>query len=183
MIDQLINLVKENAGDVINNNPEIPADKKDQVAEVAGNSIATGFQDILAKGGVKDVMKLFSGGSADVQSSPVTSHISSSLVENLTSKLGLSGSQAGGIAGSLIPSVLGSLVTKTNDPNDSSFNLQDLFNQFSGGKTSGFNVGSLLSKFKGGLDKDGDGDVDLDDLKSLFGGTGGMMDKVKGMFK
>ena len=29
---------------------------------------------------------------------------------------------------------------------------------------------------------DGDGDVDLQDLKSMFSGGGGMMDKVKGMF-
>jgi hypothetical protein len=43
-------------------------------------------------------------------------------------------------------------------------------------------MGSLLSKFKGGMDKDGDGDVDMDDLKSLLGGGGGMMDKVKGFF-
>ena len=182
MVDQLINLVKENAGDVINNNPEIPADKKEQAAEVTGTSIASGLQDMLAKGGVKDVMKLFAGGDAAVSSSPVTQHVNESVTNNLASKLGLSTGQAGGIASALIPSILGKLVNKTNDPNDKSFDLQDIFNQLSGGKTSGLNMGSILSKFKGGLDKDADGDVDLDDLKSLFGGGGGIMDKVKGMF-
>ena len=40
-----------------------------------------------------------------------------------------------------------------------------------------------LNKFTGKLDKDGDGDVDFADPKSLFAGGGGIMDKVNGMFK
>ena len=33
-----------------------------------------------------------------------------------------------------------------------------------------------------GEDKDGDGDVDMADLQSIFAGGGSMMDKVKGLF-
>ena len=76
------------------------------------------------------------------------------------------------------------LVQKTNDPNDSSFDIQGIFNNLSGGSTSGFNMQALLTKFKGaGLDHDGDGDTDLQDLtKMVSGGGGGILDKVKGMF-
>ena len=74
------------------------------------------------------------------------------------------------------------MVTKTNDPNDNSYNIQQIFNNLSGGQTSGFNMQALLDKLKGGkLDLDGDGDTDLQDLFSLFKG-GGLMNKVKGMF-
>jgi hypothetical protein len=75
------------------------------------------------------------------------------------------------------------LANRTNDPADKSFDIQDIFNQLSGGKTSGFNVQNLLNRFgAGNLDKDGDGDVDLKDLKAMFTGDGasGFLDTAKG---
>ncbi len=45
------------------------------------------------------------------------------------------------------------------------------------------NLQAMMNKFKTGMDKDGDGDVDLQDLKSFFTGSGGVVDKIKGLFK
>ncbi len=183
MFDQLIQLIKENAGAVIDNDPNIPADKKQEVVGISKEAIVSGLQGMLAKGDIKDVLKVFSGNSGQITSSPVTSQINHTLEENLSQRLGLSSSQASGLASSIIPMILGKLVSKTNDPSDNSFNIQDIFNQLSNGKTSGLNVESLLNKFKGGLDQDGDGDVDLEDIKAVLGGSGGIMDKLKGFLK
>jgi len=67
-----------------------------------------------------------------------------------------------------MPKLLQGLAQRTADPQDNSFQAQDILNQLSGGKTSGLDVGGLLSRFQGGMDKDGDGDVDMQDLQRLF---------------
>jgi hypothetical protein len=182
MLEALFNLIRENAGDTIINNPAIPNERNEEAVQDAGNSVVSSLQNALSGGNVKDVMKIFSG-HTDV-SNPVVQDATSNLSQRLSGKYGVDGSQASGIAGSLIPMILSQLAGKTADPSNSSFNIQDIFNRLTGGKTAGVNVDGIFNKFKGGLDKDGDGDVDLGDLTSLLtgSGTGSVMDKVKGMF-
>jgi hypothetical protein len=64
--------------------------------------------------------------------------------------------------------VLKRLVQKTADPADNSFNIQKIFNEVSGGKTEGLNVQGMVTRFKRSIDKDGDGEVDFQDLKSIL---------------
>lgn len=182
MLENLINLVKQQAGDAIVNNPAVPNEKNEAAVAVAGESIAGGLQNLLSSGGVNQVLSLFSGNQSVNDTNPAVQAVSGNVVQNLMDKLGLNQEQAGSVASGLVPGVLNNLVQKTNDPSDNSFDIQGIFNSLSGGQTGGMNIQALLGKFKGGLDKDGDGDVDLQDLQSLFSGGGGLMDKLKGLF-
>jgi hypothetical protein len=184
MLDNLINLIKQNAGDEIINNPAIPNERNEEAVRETSDSIVGTLKNALAGGNFNDVMKMFAKGKAD-NDNPVVQQASGDLTNRLQNNFGLGQQQASGIAGGLVSKILNQFASKTADPNNSSFNAQDIFNQLSGGKTSGMNIQSLLSRFAGGLDKDGDGDVDMQDLKSMFAGGGGagvIMDKVKGMF-
>lgn len=181
MLENLINLVRQNAGDTIINNPSIPNERNEEAVQETGNSIMSSLQNALAGGNIKDVLSMFTGGGAD-RNNPVVQQASGDLISKLTRSFGLNGDQASGIAGSLIPNVMRQFTQKTADPNDQSFDAQNIFNQLSGGSTSGLNMQAILQKLKGGFDSDKDGDLDLQDLKAAFSG-GNVMDKVKGMFQ
>ena len=183
MLENLINLIKQNAGSAITDNPDIPNEKNEEAVQVASHSIMDTLKQAISGGNLQDVMKLFSGNAQHVGNNPVVQQASSNVVDQLKDKLGLNHQQATGVADKLVPDVMSQLAQKTADPSDNSFNVQDIFNKLSGGKTAGVDIQGMMSKFKGKLDTDGDGDVDLQDLKGLLGGSGGsMMDKVKSLF-
>ena len=70
---------------------------------------------------------------------------------SLGSKFGVDPSAAQNIAVSLIPKVLEMMQSKTNDPNDSSFDINDLMGQLSGNKVTGnVDFGSVLSQMQSG---------------------------------
>ncbi len=85
---------------------------------------------------------------------PATQKMKSGFADNIMQKFGIGGDAAKGIAGSPIPMVMAKL--------SGGGNVADT--------PGGFNLGSLTSLLsKTGLDKDGDGDVDLKDVTKMFG--------------
>lgn len=188
MLDNLLELVRSQAGDAIINNPAIPNERNEEAIAAASNSITGGLQSLLSGGNLKDVLGLFTNqGSQAVASNPSVQHISGGFVQDMMARFGLDQGTAGGMAQNLIPGILQKLAQKTTDPGDSSFNIQGIFNQLSGGGTSSMNIQGLLNKVTAGqLDADGDGDTDLQDVMALFKGKGGqggnILDSVKGLF-
>ncbi|WP_126969768.1 DUF937 domain-containing protein [Gynurincola endophyticus] len=176
MIENLINLIKEQVNSSVQQNAEIPNEKADQIVQATSTSLVGGLQSAMQGGGIQDIMGLFSGNGTD-KGNPVIQNIVNQLINTLTSKVGLSENTANNFSNNLIPSILGTLFSKLKDPNDNSFNIQDILSQFSGGG------GNLLN---GLLDKDKDGDVDLNDITKMIGGSsnGGdnLLDKMKGLF-
>ena len=164
MLENLINLVKENAGDAIINNPAIPNERNDEAVSLASNSIVDGLKGAISSGNIRDVLNMFNAG-GNAAASPVAQNIQGDFVQNLMNKFGLSNAQAGSISGNLIPSILNKFIHKTNDPNDNSFDLQSILHHLTGGAQGGFDVQNIISKFR--------------ESKS----SAGIMDTVKGLFQ
>ena len=179
MLDKLLDLVKNYAGDAVVQNPAIPNEKNEEAVTAGGSSIIATLQNALASGRLNDVLGYFKGGG----NAGIVNEATNNYTEELQSKFGMNEDQAKDAASKVIPPAMEQLARKTNDPSDNSFDIQDIFNQLSGGKTGGIDVKGLLNRFgAGNLDKDNDGDVDLKDLQSMFagGGAGGI---IGGLFK
>ena len=192
MLEQLLNMVKEQAGAAIIQNPDIPNERNEEAVADVTNNIAGGLQQALAGGQFNDVLRLLGGQGGDLQSNPLANQLSGNAIESLMNKFNLNQGQAGNVVNSLLPGVLQKLISKTNDPSDNSIDLQSIFSSLTGGKTGGLDLQGLLGRVtQGGLDRDGDGDTDLNDIISMVKGGaaeqqqrggGGMMDMVKGLF-
>jgi uncharacterized protein YidB (DUF937 family) len=143
MFDELLNLVKEHAGSAIINNPAVPNEKNDAVCETATNSIIDKMKEMAGSGGIDSITSMFQSGS-NVADHPAASNISSGVVNDLMKKFGFDGATASGIVAQLIPTVLSKLTSKTNDPNDKSFDLNSIIGSLTGGSGN-----SILNTIKG----------------------------------
>lgn len=194
MLEQLLDLIKQQGEETVVRNPAIPNEQNNQVLSEAGNSIMKGLQGALAGGGLSQVMKLFSNngsGGGSILDNPLVQNIVQSFTGQLTSQFQVNPAQAAQVSGNLIPQVLQQFTGRVADPNDSSIDINSVMQSLTGGQTSGINFQDLLQKFQGaGGDVDGDGDTDLQDIiakvsggaRQSAGSGGGLADMIKGVF-
>jgi hypothetical protein len=168
MLENLNQLVKENAQEAIVNNNEVPNEKNEAAIQAASGSIFDALKQQMASGNVSQLADTFKSG--DAGNSPVVQQASTNFTDKLAG-MGINLQSAKSIAASIIPGVFSKFIKKTNDPNDSSFDIKDVLGKIAGpdGK---FQISDLTSMFGG--NKTGGGDSDEE--------QGGMMDKLKGMF-
>lgn len=166
MLENLNQLVKENVQDAIVNNSDVPNEKNEEAISAASGSIVDALKQQLSSGNIGNLLDAFKGGNAE--GSTVAQQAASGFTEKLAA-MGINMDAAKNIAASVIPSIIGKLVNKTNDPNDSSFNIQDVIAKVSGpdGK---FDLSDVTRMFTEKTDVNGDGKDD------------GLMDKLKGLF-
>lgn len=141
MFDNLLKLVTENAGEAIVDNPAIPNENNHEAISTATSGIVDHLKQLAVNGNLTDLLK---GG--NLQNHPEVSNIVQKVAGSLMGKFGLDSAQAGNIAGGLIPKVMEQFASKTNDPADSSFDLQSMIGQFTGGGTD---LGGILGQVKG----------------------------------
>lgn len=169
MLENLEQLVRDYAGDAIINNSAVPNEQNELAVQAASSSIFDTLKQQFASGNLSEIANIFNQGDASA-SSPVVQQATSSLTDKL-SGLGISAETAKSIGASIIPVILGKLANKTNDPNDSSFNIQDVLGKLAGGDDGKFDLTDVMGMFTGG------GQAQAGQPEG-----GGMLDKLKGLF-
>jgi hypothetical protein len=168
MLEQISALVKQYGKEVVIDNPDIPNEENNAVLAEATNTITGGMQNMLAGGGLQDIISMFTGGGNNqgnkgsgiggLVKNPMVSMMIGHLVSKLVGKFNMNPGQASQVANNLIPNVLNGLVTRTasSDPSDSGFDLNDLIGSLTGGNAAtansggGFNFQGLIEQFTGG---------------------------------
>ncbi len=163
MLDQLINLVEQHAGSAIVNNPAIPNQFNQAAIQDVAHQIFNGLQNQAASGNLQQLTTLFQSGTTNIGSNPIVSQLISSVASSVSSKFNVSPQAAQNMASNLLPTVMNQLVSKTNNPNDTSFDLSSMMQTFTG--NSKVDVAGMLSQLTGGQSSGGIGAL----LGKLFG--------------
>ena len=194
MLKELFDLVKGEATETVINNPDVPNQYNNDVVAEATNTVASGLRNVVAGGGVQNVLSMFGGNTnkKSLLSNPMVSMMMGHFASKLMNKFKMGPSQANNLSGNLIPNVLGQLINKSNDRNDSSFSLEKLLASITGGRSNEVTsqsggIGGLLNQFNGGSQSNGGGGL-MDIVKSLAGGAqeqqqrngGSLLDLIKG---
>ena len=164
MLEQLMKLVEQNAGDAIVKNKAIPDQHNNAAIQTVAQQIFSGLQSQASQGNLTQIAGLFQGNSKNVSGNPIVAQLISSVAGSVASKFGVSQQAAQSMASSLLPTVMNQLVKKTNDPKDNSFDLTSIMKGVSG--NNNLDVASILSQVAGSG-------------KNPMGGLGGIL---SGMF-
>lgn len=125
MLEQLMGLIKDQSQEAIVNNPEIPNEHNESAMQTILSSVVGGLANQGASGNTSDLFSLLSGKSS-TGNNPIMSGIANQAISAMMQKFGLNQGVAGGIVSAVLPQVMGKLISKTNDPNDSSFDLESI---------------------------------------------------------
>ncbi len=202
MLDQLFNIVKQFGKDAVVNNPDVPNEYNQEVMADATQTIASGFQNIMAGGGFQNILDLFRGGGnqsgvssggsiGGLLKNPMVTMMIGYFISKLVSKYKMSPSAASKVANNLIPNSINDLIQQTNDPGNEKATLDNLVGALVGragteeqlaatqGQVGGGGMlQNLLDKFTGGGNGgSGAGGFDLQDIIS------GLTNKAQNKFQ
>lgn len=176
MFEQLMQMIQQGGQQSVVENNEVPNEHNEAILNEAQQSITSGLQGLASSGQLNTLME--SNDAQQVAAHPAVQNISNNFMGNIMEKFGLSKGTAATIAASLIPMVMSKVMNKGGAQGGGGFDLGSLISSFTGGnapaqgqqqQSSGGLMGTLSGiGAKLGLDKDGDGDVDMSDLSKLI---------------
>ena len=184
MLEQLFDLVRGAGQKTVVENPEVPNEYNNDVMAEATSTVAGGLKNVMAGGGLENIINLFQGGGQqssgggvrNLLKNPMVTMMIGHLISKLTGKYKMSPASASNVATNLVPEVLDNLIQKTKDPNNSSFTLDKLVASLTGGDdnipqqdSGGFNFQDLIKNFTGNRNNAGNSGNAGFDLQDIIG--------------
>jgi uncharacterized protein YidB (DUF937 family) len=128
MLEQLINSLKSEVGGQLANQSNLTSGHIDQIFSIIGNVAKSEVAGHILSGKLSDVMSLFSKSANSDGANQLQANISSGVISNLTSKLGLSPEMASNIASKALPVLLEKITNhNSTTPDDDPSPLHDIF--------------------------------------------------------
>ena len=174
MFDELFDIIRQNGQQAVVENDAVPNVHNGAVMQEAQNSIVNGLSGLTDPAQRNSLFESVQNG--QTESNPAVQQISNNFMGNIMQKFGINAGTAASIASALIPMVLSKLANKNSQGGAGGLDLGGLLGSLTGNNSAGVNMspgGGLAGNLGGmgaklGLDKDGDGDVDLNDLTKMF---------------
>jgi hypothetical protein len=128
MLENLINSLKSEVGGQLSSQTRLPSGNMESIFSVIGNVVKKEAIGQIAGGNLSHLMNLFSDKPNNDNANQIQSNMHSGVVNELTSKLGISPEQSKGIAGVALPALI-NMITKHNNttPYDDPSPLHELF--------------------------------------------------------
>jgi Bacterial protein of unknown function (DUF937) len=163
MLEQLMGLIQDHSQEAVVNNPAVPNEHNDGVMQTIMGSIMGGMSQQAqgGQGGLGSLIGLLGGqssgmgGGSGLMSNPMVAGIAQNAISGIMEKFGIHNAAAQGIVASVLPSVLGSLISKTNDPQDHSFNMSSIMGALGDGKLDMSDVANIAGSVLGGNQSQG----------------------------
>jgi hypothetical protein len=171
MFDELFKMIQESGQQTVVENQDVPNEHNEDVMREAHSAIVNELSSVNSPEQANSLLGSVQSGQA--QSNPAVQRISDNFMGNIMQKFGIGSGAAASIASSIIPMVLGRMLSKGQQSGGGGLDLGGLLSSLTNGSgASSLNRTSTNSSSglggKLGLDKDGDGDVDLNDLTKMF---------------
>lgn len=153
MIETLINSLKSEVGSQIVGQTNLSSGNLDKVFSIIGDVTKKEVTGQLKSGNLSTVMNLFSNKTNNSGANALQNSITTGIVSNLVSKLGLSQQVSNTIAQVAVPALM-NLITKKNSetPDDDPSPLNDIFGSITKGSTGNM-LGGVAKNILGGLFK------------------------------
>jgi hypothetical protein len=164
MIQQLLQLVRENSEELIVNNPEIPNQHNDSAMALVADTLLGGVKQMASNPSALSGLMSGAAGSGLLQ------QVIGSAVTRMSSELGVSPTVANNVMSQLLPKVMASFGSKLADPNNNEFTVHGLLQQLTGAEVPS-ELTSMLEKFMGGNNN-----------QAQDTGASNMLNMVMGMF-